>query len=361
MQKHCTKTYNLKFIFLFGLFILTKGLLHAKSDSLIFSNLYQQSFNLRNTNIDSSFYWINEAYGFSLEQRNSEWQAKCLNLIGILYNKKNQYQKSFVSFERALRLTKDSLLIGKIYINLGNLLSEMNYLYTAKKYYEDAIRILNQKQAYQFLIRTLISLSTVEFELKLPLLAKSHTKLALKYSEENNLMEEQALCLNNLAAMFIKTNQIDSASRYIYQSFAIYNQLDNIFGLYDAYLTAIDLHLKKSEFEYAKSLIEIADSLDHTINYPENRKILINEKIVYYLKADSSQKALTLFNYYVILSDSLQTLKNMEIPAHQKSIEKHTSSDNKNTIPTLLFIIITLLFAILIIFFLLKHYRYVKE
>lgn len=334
----------------------------TKDDSLKFFYYFDNAYKLRNINPDSAFYWINNAFEIAKSTGKKEWQAKTHNLKGILYYKKYDYYQSVLELQTALKLTENNDFKGKIYINLGNTLSDLNYSHSAKYYYEEAIRLFNQTQNYQFLVRALMNLSSEEFNLKQIIPARNHLKLALSYAQDNNLIEEEAMCLNNLSAMFIQEGHIDSASKYIYQSFNIYEQLENYYGLADAYLTAIELHLEKKELEYAKSFIDIADSIIDKLSYLEAKKLLTSEKVNYYLLSKNSEEAMKYFNLYIRLEDSLNKKKTAgkDIDTFSNKNIQTQYAESKNNSNTFSFIQIFVIFitSVFIIFGIFKNYRY---
>ncbi|GIV27671.1 MAG: hypothetical protein KatS3mg027_1485 [Bacteroidia bacterium] len=337
---------------------------HNNSDSTEFYICYDYAYKLRNTNVDSAFFWINKALEISQLTANSEWRAKALNLKGILYYKKNDYYASIENLNRALSLTKDKTLKSKIYINLGNTLSDLNYSYSAIKYYEEAVRLFNELQDYRFLVRALMNLATEEFNIKQINSARNHLKLALYYAKENDLLEEEAMCLNNLSAIFIKTGQVDSASRYIYQSFNNYEQLENYYGLADAYLTAIELHLEKKELSYAKALMDLADSIIDKLRYLEGKKLLTSEKVNYYLLQKDVDNAQKYFNIYIRLEDSLNRAKNTSLSITENvSSQSNTThkTNTNNTIISWVQLILISLCSSLIAILLIKNYRHEQE
>ncbi len=333
-----------------------------KTDSLRFFHYFDIAYKLRNINPDSAFYWINKASEIAISTGEREWKAKAHNLKGILYYKKYNYYQSILELESAIKLTNNKDLKAKIYINLGNTLSDLNNSYLAKHYYEESVKLFNEIQNYQFLIRALINLSSEEFKLKLTTPARNHLKLALYYSKEYNLPEEEAICLNNLAAMFIKTRNIDSASRYIYQSFNVYEQLENYYGLVDAYLTAIELHLEKKELNYTKALIDIVDSIIDKLSYLEAKKSITGEKISYYLLSQNTEEALKYFNLYTQLEDSLNTKKLSGKSFNPSPSQKiyYENKSNNITVSLIQFISIILI-SIPLCIIIFKNYRHVKE
>ncbi len=280
-----------------------------KNDSIQFQNYYEKAYRLRNVNPDSSFVWIEKALAIAQSASNEEWLAKSFNLKGILYYKKSEYFKSLTELEKALKHASSNELKGKIYINLGNTLSDMGYTYSAMDYYKAAIQIFNTTNNFAFLIRALMNLASEELNIGWVTNARNHLKLALYYAHENNLMEEEAMCLNNLSALYIQSGLVDSASRYIYQSFNAYEQTENYYGLADAYLTAIELHLEKKEWSYAKALIDLADSVVNHLNYLEGKVLLTGKKVSYYLSTNDCAHAQQSFNEYLLLEDSLNKMK----------------------------------------------------
>lgn len=338
------------------------GFSQTAKDSTEFYQSYNKAYKLRNAQPDSAFYWIDAALEIAQSTGKKEWLAKVHNLRGILYYRKNDYIQSLQELETALQLTRSKEQQAKIYINLGNTLSDLNYHYSAKEYYEKSVRLFNELQNYPMLVRALLNLATEEFLINETDKARSHLKLALYYAHENELLEEEALCLNNLSAMFIKTRQVDSASRYIYQSFNNYEQTENYYGLADAYLTAIELHLEKKELALAKGLIELADSIIDHLHYLEAKKLLTSEKINYYLLTNDVSNAQQYFNIYLRLEDSLNKRKAEPAPSSADEQEFNTKAPSSHSQRgAYIQLILILLAGIFLIFALFKNYRYDKE
>jgi tetratricopeptide (TPR) repeat protein len=336
-----------------------------KNDSLEFQRYFDIAYKLRNTNVDSSFFWLNKCEEKAQLSGKKEWLAKVYNLKGILLYKQNNYYASIIELQKALKYTNNKDLQGKIFINLGNTLSDLHYNYSAKMYYEMAVRNFNETQNYQFLVRALMNLSAEEMNLKMVVPARNHLKLALYYAREYGYMEEEAMCLNNLSAIFVFTKQSDSASRYIYQSFNIYENLENYYGLADAYLTAIALHLDKKEFNYAKALIDLADSIIDKLKYLDGKKNITEEKVSYYLLTNDAENAYKYFNEFIVLLDSIE--KNKKIDNLQNIEQSLNNNDEKsnnksnNLLISWIQLMILILFSVVIVYFQIKNYRNVKE
>lgn len=333
-----------------------------KEDSIQFYMYYQKAYDIRNIRPDSALLLLDKAMEVAVLSTNKEWMSKVFNLRGIVHYRKSEYLKSLTELEEALKHTTNEEMKGKITINLGNTLSDMGYSYSAIQCYKEAIRIFEHINNAQFLIRALMNLSSEEFNVGQKANAHNHLKLALLYARKHQMMEEEAMCLNNLSAMFIKAGWIDSASKYIYQSFNAYEQTENYYGLVDAYLTAIELHLEKKEWSYARALMDLADSLIDELKYLEGKKLLVSEKVNYYLYTNDCSKAVVFFNEYLQLEDSLKKKKyySDDIFLTQQFIldeqQKIFSNDYMNYIQLLFIIGI----SIGIFVFILKNYRYGK-
>lgn len=333
-----------------------------KEDSIRFYAVYQKAYDIRNAKPDSALLLLDKAMEAAVLSANKEWMAKVFNLRGIVYYRKSEYLKSLTELEKALKHTSNADMIGKININLGNTLSDMGYSYSAIQYYKEAIRIFDCSGNHQFLIRALMNLASEEFNVGQNLNARNHLKLALFYAREYQMMEEEAMCLNNLSAMYIKAGLVDSASGYIYQSFNAYEQTENYFGLADAYLTAIELHLEKKEWSYAKALMDLADSLIDELQYLDGKKLIVSEKVNYYLHTNDCATAAVFFNEYLRLEDSLVKKKYHSgvVPSIQQNIsEDKRKIFSSNYISYIqLFFIIGILVCIMVFTF--KNYRYGK-
>ncbi|MCX7728977.1 MAG: hypothetical protein N2203_05860 [Bacteroidia bacterium] len=335
----------------------------TKNDSIEFQLTYEKAYNLRNINPDSSMLLINKLVKISQLAGKKEWMAKSFNLKGVVHYKKNEYLKSFVELEKALKYTNNDELKGKIFINLGNTLSDMGYTYSAIEYYQEAIRVFHKVNNQKFLVRALMNLASEEFGIGQTINARNHLKLALYYAKEYQMLEEEAMCLNNLSAMFIHSGLIDSASHYIYQSFNAYEQTENYFGLADAYLTSIELHLEKHELNYAKSLIDLADSIIDHLQYLEGKKLLTSEKVNYYLYCNDFHNASKYFNLYLQLEDSLNKRKNQSKNILMPTIQTPTNGEKTRTPIYFSFfqLVLIFVFSVSIFVFILKNYRNVKE
>lgn len=335
-----------------------------KNDSIEFQSYYEKAYRLRTIHTDSAFYWIEKSQETAQRTGKKEWLAKTFNLKGVLHHKKSEYLKSLNELEKALKYTNNKELKGKIYINLGNTLSDLGYNYSAIEYYKEAVRIFNETDNQQFLVRALMNLAGEEFNVKHTVNARNHLKLALYYAQEYELLEEEAMCLNNLSAFFIKSGLVDSASRYVYQSFNVYEQTENYFGLADAYLTAIELHLEKKEWDYAKALIDLADSIINSIQYLEGKKILTSEKVNLFLNTNDTESAKKFFNLYLRLEDSLNRKKSEGDKIQVSSITENSESSivhNPHKSFSFIQLLMIVCISVCIFVFVIKNYRYVKE
>ena len=92
------------------------------------------------TQPDSAFYFAQMAYDFAEARNNKKWMAAALNIQGVSFKEKQNYEKSLEFFENSLQISKVLDDLKQMYYSYF----EMGQVYLAQGDFENALKFLQK-------------------------------------------------------------------------------------------------------------------------------------------------------------------------------------------------------------------------
>lgn len=231
------------FIFLFTTYFLFGQ--QNKSIELLIDNFD----NVKESNPDSAFYYINKAKLLSISSKNDFLLSRCYSRIGLYYDSKNNLKESRKNILKALILAKKSKnyktlsfcynYLGLLETNKGNYNLSLKYLLQSLKTASENNLIDNQCNA----LNNLGNLYSLQKD----------TLKALKYfedikniSQKNNL-EENLMYVYSSIAELKKRSSKTQAIYYYKKSFLLAEKLQNNFQQFSTLINFSNFYLQENE------------------------------------------------------------------------------------------------------------------
>lgn len=233
----------------------------------------------------------------------------CLSNIGLIYSIKDQYAKSDSVFSIALQKAEDlqdNNIIAFCKYRLASSASrQRDYDRTEKLYYE-SLEMFRDLEDQTWEVNVLNSLSFIyvnrgEFEKALEILDE-----ALKISTENNDRNNMAYAYSYKSDLYLRTlGEFDKALEMQQKSMDLFKEIDNSWGIADAYLGFGNIKNLTGEYEEAIEYYELSDSLYAELgNYYARATPYNNMGTIYYWQVDYD-KALNYFTKAMDILDSI--------------------------------------------------------
>jgi len=188
---------------------------------------------------------------------------------------KNNCQKIIQQYKAA----KTDTTIIRLALEVGNCYNKISYGDSAKKYYKIALYYINEakpetkeknkkKLLFEYESNVLRRIGDLDYDVALFDEALALYKKALKIAEENNILNEQSACYNNIAIVFHKKGMLDSAVVYYFNALKIDEKLNDKKGISMRYNNIGNVYFVQKSYdkalEYYQKSLEIKEKLNDT-------------------------------------------------------------------------------------------------
>ena len=323
---------------------------------------------------DSAFYYAGLEYELAESTGNKLWQANALNLKGITFYLKGNYEealsyyrKSLKNYEEIKYLKGMSPLynnIGVIYKFWGNYKDALMYYQKSLKIYEEMsdkngivlsynnigaiyLALLNYKEALVYFQNSLNISKEIGDKSGMALSYnnigttyqdKGRFKVAMNYHQKSVKLREEigdkngmALSYNNIGENYMNIGNYDQALSSLNKSLKISEDLGDKKGLADSYIRIGTVYKKQADHALALSFGEkaliIAGQVGEVIQIENIRNFLYKV----YKKMGQSAKALEMHELYIEMRDSIKNDENTKALAQQQykyEYEKKATADS---------------------------------
>ena len=270
---------------------------------------------IRKADYDNALDLAQKALIITREYQNLYEIAKCLNLLGIIYNAKGNYQGANECFEEALKAFSkldNKKETSKLFNNLGLNSWRIGNLGEALIYFKKCLALseildLYPQIAVSHLNIGLIYVNQGELSLALRCFQK-----CLVISEELNNKRVLSLCLNNMGLIFHAKGEFKQALKYFQDSLALNQELDNKHDIAFCYNNIGEVHSSMGKYNEALEQIEKALFLFQEIGAVPDITLSLSNLVDLSLLLELQEKA----NLY------LQQLKDLDIKEENKLISQ---------------------------------------
>lgn len=263
---------------------------------------------------DSAVVYAEKSISLFKNLNDSQNVARSLNLLGGIYWNMGNLTKASEKLYESLRLREqlnDSLGMANAYNNIGLIYDSQGKLTEAMKMYESALEIYNKLNNSKGIGRVCNNMAIIlknqkKFSESLEMFLKS-----LEVDKKLNNIDDQGKTLNNIGQLYIEMGNIQAAIGYYQQARQLFLRSGNENGL-----AATLLNMGKASYDqknYAESRTYYLQSLEVAKRINSTEWIRDSYHGLYLLakQAGRASEALTLFERYKSLDDSLRGLENM--------------------------------------------------
>lgn len=232
----------------------------------------------------------------------------------ILKRRQGDYAGAIALYMKSLAINEelnDKRNIASIYYNVGTLYYNMNDSTNFFKYLNKSLVLRRELKDKRGITASLTYLGVIYSEYheheKALRYFKDALKLAIETEDKNNIANIKL----NSGFIYIETQKYKIALDYVKQSFAIFTQLQEIYGIsrahrgFGKYYEAIGDN-NKAEYHFKKGL-EIAEEADIKIS-----KDFSEDLYKLYKKQEKNGLALEAYQKYIVFRDSIQNEENQK-------------------------------------------------
>ncbi len=206
-------------------------------------------------NTDDGLYYLNKAYEHAQKSDNLKLLNKVGSNLGISYHQAGQVSKAMDYFSRALETSErisDMKTNIVVCVNLGLLYLEKGRFDSSERLLEKArVKSKELSLVYQH-CTALINLGCVLYEKGMLEKAIETFNSALEVSKEHEMKAEEGIVYSELAKVKIKQNQIDEAVNKLEMSYEILNEINDVFGLIDVFMSKARIEIINGDYGNAK-------------------------------------------------------------------------------------------------------------
>jgi signal transduction histidine kinase/Tfp pilus assembly protein PilF len=264
------------------------------------------------SNHDTALTYLFEAYHYFSNEKNTEMIAKCLVNIGNVYMVMNILDSAIYYYEEALIINKNNNNKGGIATSLGNIglvYKHQENLPKALEYYKESLKAHEEVGNIRAAASIINKISIIFIKLGRLDEALEYNKRALKISRETNDKLGEALYLNNLGVIYYNSNKNDSALQYYQQSLKLKLELNNKANLSTMYVNIGKIHSRKGDNKKAIEYYFKALEIEQDVSNKYYLSKILNTIGSAYFKENNIKKAEVYFLKSLRLAEATNSLQ----------------------------------------------------
>jgi len=160
----------------------------------------------------------------------------------------------------------------------------------------------------QQIAKCLINLGVLKFSLKHYDAAVKQFREALLIADALNDLELAATCNNNIGAIYMVQDKLDSSIAYLEEGSKQLNLQDNEIEQADVYNNLANVYIKQKNFKMAETYLEWAKAICNKYDYSEGKMELYQTCSFFYESKEDYKQANKWLKKYYTLKDSLSQI-----------------------------------------------------
>jgi serine phosphatase RsbU (regulator of sigma subunit)/Tfp pilus assembly protein PilF len=356
----------------------------AKTDSVKALNYLEIGDLYHYTEQDSAVHYYNKALEVAKNTGNKKIEAKCYNYIGILYYRKADYDKTLEYFNKSLKIKKkigdkggiansynnigliarrngelakalsnfrnaleirknmlkgfsgdedkkrenSLMMIGKAYMNIGNVHYQLGDYPKSLKTYKNSISYFDSVDYKQGISGCYNNIGNIFEEQENYLKARDYYSTAAEIYKKEGKQKNLGTTYNNIGETYLKENQFRKARKYFDKSMNYRRKVNDKLGISAVYSNQATAFLRVGKLDSAMNKINEALKIDYEIDYKQGICEDLNFLGKLYLKKDMPRKTIEFVDRSLEMSDAmntpLQSKKSMKLLSQAyEALDKH--------------------------------------
>ncbi len=284
------------------------------SDTLRSELFYKQGYANRLKNSLFSYQCARYCEAYAKRSGYEYYKAKAATLLGILFYRKGDFQKSMSYHQQALqwrRIINDEAGMAKSELNLANVASELKWYKQAQLAYLRALQLATTLKDNNLSQRIYLNLGVLHQEgNKNYALAEYYYLKALEQAKQFSDYEIQGSALNNLSDLAIEQKQFEKAEAYAEASLIVKDLMDNKPEQADSYLNLSRANLLNNQNSKGSLYLDSALQIIKHYDYEDAKEEYIELKALEAEKMKNFEQANFYNKLLIHVKDSLSKLDN---------------------------------------------------
>ncbi|RKS03513.1 tetratricopeptide repeat protein [Flavobacterium sp. 102] len=284
--------------------------------------------------------------------------ARSYASLGVIFSQESNYYAALENYQKALHIYQEidqKNSVSKAYNNIGVVYKSQGNKIKALEYFEKALKI--QKEIGEPTVPvTLTNIGVIHFEQNNLTKAISYYNQAEKIFKYSDNLRGYALLNNYLGDYYKKQNNLAKAIVYYNQALTMYESLQNKFGASLALYNLGQLYYEQNQYD--ESMNFATKSLAYAKEIGVLDQIFHSEKLVseLYDKMNNPAESLAHYKNYIVARDSITNLENnkkfvqAEMDFEYKKREALLAEESKRQTQFLIFSALGIVFLIGFIF-----------
>nr|AOE12544.1 serine/threonine protein kinase [uncultured bacterium]CCF99358.1 serine/threonine protein kinases [uncultured Cytophagia bacterium] len=270
------------------------------------------------SNPDSAFYFAQMGYDFAEARNNKKWMAELLNVQGVLFMEKNNYEKSLEFFENSLQISKildDLKQMSYSYFKIGHVYIAQGDFDNALKFLEKCIELDEKQGSLEDVARSLGDIGIVYYRKGDNVKAIEYYSKCIRIFEDLGLKMKTVPSLCNIGNIYTRKGDDSVALEYYTKSLNLQESIIDK-TRYDKYGIAIIMNNIGSIYKRKK-------------NYKEALKIC-NKALLIAQEIDSKE---CIINSFGVIGSiySVQGNYSKAVECYSKTLEISTDLGDKSS------------------------------
>ncbi len=287
---------------------------------------------------DSAIRYYNTVLSLS-DSINNPWNyAAYLNNVANVYDRQNNKVNALRFYQRAhdIFLKKESPReIGITKNNIGQIYHEIGELDLSIKYITEAIKINEEINNVDQLLSDYNSITLVYRDLQIYDSAIYYISKAISISKESNFEYSLAQSYHNLGSIYFALEDYKNAEKYFIKSQEICKRLDITIGIIINLIDLGRVYIKYGDYEKSENTFTEALALSRWHKLTDYESSVLNNFNSLYKAWGIYEKALSFYEEYTLLQDSIEELRNRnmlnEIQTKYESEQKELENQRLKT------------------------------
>ncbi|NMM49085.1 tetratricopeptide repeat-containing sensor histidine kinase [Marinigracilibium pacificum] len=239
---------------------LKKDLSNSSTEKRI-QVLYDLAYEYWGINYDSALYYDFQALEIAKNLNDTEWEAKVINDIALVYKKKGSFKLSLEYSKKALSVAQESgnqFQIRSYLNNLANLYRRFGDFESSLEYHFKALVLMEELNDSSGMAISNNNIGLVYDEIKDNLTALEYYQKALRINRDIKRYEGIIVSLNNIGHIYIDLKEYDDAIRYFLESQELALSNNDSSSLANSYIGLAQTLLNEGNYDSSDVYIQNA-------------------------------------------------------------------------------------------------------
>jgi tetratricopeptide (TPR) repeat protein len=279
-------------------------------DTSVVNVIYQKAKDYKSSNLDSAELYINMGLFVADSCRNKRQVVKGKWYLANIKVQKGEWEYAdslFISLLPTAILYVDSVELNSIKVDYAYLKYRQGDYLKAIRVYDQVIPYFESQNNYRLLVQCLINMAKIKIKQNAFADAMNYFVEALKISEQNEMLDKQALIYGNMGRLYFKEQEYDKCLEVFKKSLAINEQLGKLENVAVCYQSIGTIYILKEEYVEAEKCLKKAGQFFSNVGLAAKQVTVLNNLGVLYKRLKKYNLALANYNEILAINKALKS------------------------------------------------------